>query len=328
MKNYIGTQYLKPFDISQSQLEQLKDLKKKCKELKKLSEEHKKELDKIIDNIDKLITGYYGEKEINYQLKTFDDNAYILYDTYFYLNTGAQIDFIFITNKSIYLIEVKNIRGENICYNLKNNKITIYYNNTHKHITTDIIEQSECHFRIISSIIKSDTNLRKYINRLQDIIVFTNTNGNIYSKDEPTDKLVLSNNLINTIKTLDNNKHTISLSPRKMKDIAERLLNYSSPNPEDYIGKLEKETTNISNTIRLNKKFTQNDKELENALIEFRKQQKDKAFCVFNNDALHELVRLRPKTIKELLNIRGFGDKNTSKYGNDIIAIIKKYSNN
>ena len=48
-------------------------------------------------------------------------------------------------------------------------------------------------------------------------------------------------------------------------------------------------------------------------------------FIVAQNSALKRIVKLQPKTPKELEKIMGFGERRANKYGKDIIAIINKY---
>jgi translin len=47
-------------------------------------------------------------------------------------------------------------------------------------------------------------------------------------------------------------------------------------------------------------------------------------FIIAHNAMLNQIVRLRPKTLKDLNAVKGFGERRINKYGKEIIAIINK----
>lgn len=51
-------------------------------------------------------------------------------------------------------------------------------------------------------------------------------------------------------------------------------------------------------------------------------EEKLPAFCIFSNQVLESIVKKRPQIKKELLNIKGFGEKKFEKYGKQILEII------
>ena len=51
-------------------------------------------------------------------------------------------------------------------------------------------------------------------------------------------------------------------------------------------------------------------------------EEKLPAFCIFSNQVLEGIVKKRPQIKKELLNIKGFGEKKFEKYGKQILEII------
>jgi superfamily II DNA helicase RecQ len=53
-----------------------------------------------------------------------------------------------------------------------------------------------------------------------------------------------------------------------------------------------------------------------------------KAYFIFNNAQLEELVSVMPETLDELKNISGFGDVKCQKYGPAILDIIKRHKKN
>lgn len=52
------------------------------------------------------------------------------------------------------------------------------------------------------------------------------------------------------------------------------------------------------------------------------KEENVRAYCLYSNSTLEELVKIKPKSIDELKSIKGFGEVKSEKYGADIISII------
>lgn len=72
------------------------------------------------------------------------------------------------------------------------------------------------------------------------------------------------------------------------------------------------------------------DEELFKKLRIFRKDmaksENVKPYIVFNDSTLIEIANKKPKTIEELSNIGGVGEKKLKKYGSNIIELIKNYN--
>lgn len=50
-----------------------------------------------------------------------------------------------------------------------------------------------------------------------------------------------------------------------------------------------------------------------------------KLYFIFNNEQMQNIIDSMPTTKEELLNLNGFGEKKFELYGEDILAIVKKY---
>jgi translin len=74
----------------------------------------------------------------------------------------------------------------------------------------------------------------------------------------------------------------------------------------------------------LNKK----EQQIYAVLEEWRRQKANEEslapFIIAHNSWLRQIVKLRPTTVKELNNIKGFGERRVNKYGREIIALIKE----
>lgn len=68
------------------------------------------------------------------------------------------------------------------------------------------------------------------------------------------------------------------------------------------------------------------DKEVYNYLKAWRRDKADQlnipAFMICHNSELMSIAKARPKSPEELLQIRGFGEQKTARYGEDIIVMI------
>ena len=87
-----------------------------------------------------------------------------------------------------------------------------------------------------------------------------------------------------------------------------------------------------SDFIQLDNGFTRinvkikSDEELRRVLKTYRlqrsKQDNLQPYMIFNNSTMEELIKIRPKDLYELRNIRGFGETKCEKYGKDLINMI------
>jgi len=71
------------------------------------------------------------------------------------------------------------------------------------------------------------------------------------------------------------------------------------------------------------------DEELYEKLVVLRKElfkkynQYFKAYHIYKNSTIHELIEKKPKTKEELLNIKSFGEVKVDQFGDEIIALFK-----
>ncbi len=78
-----------------------------------------------------------------------------------------------------------------------------------------------------------------------------------------------------------------------------------------------------------NKKLTEAEEVLLSKLKEWRRTEaKEKgipSYVVAKNEHLFEIIKNKPKTLKELKNINGIGDKKVKDYGEKILEILKNF---
>lgn len=55
------------------------------------------------------------------------------------------------------------------------------------------------------------------------------------------------------------------------------------------------------------------------------KDENVKAYFIYNNAQMEDVIKLMPKSLKDLKTVSGFGDQKCDKYGIDILQIVNKY---
>lgn len=181
--------------------------------------------------------GELGENNIAFEMKNSGIPMYILHDICLETNElSAQIDYIVVTRKVIFIIECKNLIG-NIEINSQGNFIRTYSFNG-KFIKEGIyspITQNERHLEVLKRIKKESKSnfiskmlFDKYFNdNYKSLVVLANPKtvlNSRYAKKEIKDKVIKADQLINYIKEVNSKSDLMSLSDKEMKEIADRLL--------------------------------------------------------------------------------------------------------
>lgn len=175
---------------------------------------------------------------------------YILHDICLETNElSAQIDYIVVTRKVIFIIECKNLIG-NIEINSQGNFIRTY-NFNGKLIKEGIyspITQNERHLEVLKRIKKESKSnfiskmlFDKYFNdNYKSIVVLANPKtvlNSRYAKKEIKDKVIKADQLINYIKEVNSKSDLMSLSDKEMKEVADRLLALHKSNKLSFLKK-------------------------------------------------------------------------------------------
>lgn len=209
--------------------------------ISKLQELHSRAPEGLKGRIEKELKiatlGELGENNIAFELKNSGIPMYILHDICLETNElSAQIDYIVVTRKVIFIIECKNLIG-NIEINSQGNFIRTYSFNG-KFIKEGIyspITQNERHLEVLKRIKKESKSnfiskmlFDKYFNdNYKSIVVLANPKtvlNSRYAKKEIKDKVIKADQLINYIKEVNSKSDLMSLSDKEMKEIADRLL--------------------------------------------------------------------------------------------------------
>lgn len=328
-------QFIKEFSSENKNISNLQEI------LKKVSDEET--ANNIKNKINRLYYGLMGEKNVAYELKNSHMPILILHNLYLEFNgLNAQIDFVVVSEKFILVIECKNLVGE-IDINSKGEFTRVFKTSTGKVYKKEgmysPIVQNERHLGLIKDILESEGFKREKLDKAIDqISVVANEKAVIndrFAKEKVKKRVIKHDQLIEKMKEISR-KSSISFTEETMYKISNILLKYNKEYSIDYskmynIDKNEIEETktvqnNEDNAEKISIEQTELYKELKKYRLNKSKEEMVKAYYLYTNVQLEEIVKLKPKTLNELANINGFGKVKCEKYGTDIIDIVKKYN--
>lgn len=335
----IGTVFLKSDSQAMEYISKLKELREQS------PDEIKEEIEKQI-----AITEYgiKGEEQIAFELKNSGIDMYILQDICIQCEgLSAQIDYMIVTRKRIYIIECKNLIGD-IEINSKGDFIRTYQLRGRK-IREGIyspVTQNIRHLQVIKKVRKTDKgnfisrNIfeNNFENNYKSIIVLANPKtilNDRYAKKEVKEQIVRGDQLIQKIRDMDSQvKNT--MSEKEMMEVATFFLERNQKNRFNYAERYEAllEKINNSEIKESNDKSTwlKEDEIIKSRLqtelkafrLERSRQEKIKPYFIFNDAQMEDLIARKPKSKEELCQISGFGKVKTEKYGEEILKIVNK----
>ncbi len=209
-------------------------------------------LDSIDLEINRVEAGILGEKQVHFELENSHIPMYVLHDL-FLEDEGlkAQIDYLIITRKNVYIIECKNLYG-NIEINNSGSFIRSYQykGKTYKEGIYSPITQNERHKELIKSIRIKTKNLitkalfeKNFDENYHAIVVLANPKtvlNDKYAKKEIKEKVLRADQLVAYIKNKDNAKDSVLYSEKDMEEAARFFLDRNKTNPVDYVEKYRK----------------------------------------------------------------------------------------
>ena len=304
---------------------------KQIKELDNLLKEVNQDLKTHIENdIKKLKYGAIGENNIYYELKNSFLPMVCLHDLRIeYNDFVAQIDFVVITTKHIYVIECKNLIGDiTITKNGEfiRNKKNSYGKVISKEGMYSPIVQNERHINILKELLKDKLEYKNKLKRIESLVVIANPKTIIdkkYAPKEISDRIIRHDQLVNLISSVENNKKIDWVFIEDdMMNISKCLIDHHKEIDIDYVSKYSLYNKEVEESIE-----TLNIDEIRDNLKKFRlnksKEENLKAYMIFNNETMEEIISLMPKNTDELLKVKGFGPVKVSKYGDSILNILK-----
>lgn len=280
--------------------------------------------------------GLYGEKSVQFELMNAFIPIHILHDLQ--LQHGeykAQIDFVVITRKFLLVIEVKNYYGNihvtehgDFIRNVMKGKKVVFQEGFYSPI-----RQIERQTEVLRTLLKEHGVIGDKT-PIKQVVVFTNNKTILdfkKAKEDIQDRIVRVDGLVGYISKELKKSSPVQILDNRMSDISSFLMDShikeEIEKTEDTVElKLLGETVEAMTNSKEEQSTTVSG--LEEALRNFRKDRAAalgmKAFHIFSNQTLDEIVSKQPTTLVELSTIRGIGEKKIEEFGLDIIEVIQR----
>lgn len=195
--------------------------------------------------------GLASEKNVAFELKNSDIDMYILHDLYLECNNmQAQIDYLIVTRKRIYVIECKNLIG-NIEIDNSGNFIRTYelFGKKIKEGLYSPITQNERHRLVIKGLRGQEKNVitkiffeKSFDNNYKSVVVLANPKTYLnakYAKKEVKGQVIRVDQLVSYIKQKDEEITDFTYSEEEMRKLATFFLERNISERSDYSKKYE-----------------------------------------------------------------------------------------
>lgn len=326
---------------------------KKMQELKEKAEGNTRKI--VEKQISLARYGEIGESNVAFELKSSGLDMYILHDIYLETESlSAQIDYLVVTRKHIYVIECKNLIG-NIEIDNAGNFIRTYelFGKRVKEGIYSPTTQNKRHLQVLKEIRKESKSnfLTKMLfesgfeDNYKSLVVLANPKTYLnakYAKKEIREQVIRADQLIEYIQRMDESSKNAAMSEGNMLAIAEFFLEKNKSQRSDYARKYEemeitinqpedkKEVVIEAKTVKVGEKKLPekagNIDDVKGKLRAWRlrksRSEGYKPYYIFNDEQMEDLIEKNPKTKEELLKISGFGIVKVEKYGEDILRIL------
>lgn len=331
------------------------DAKKQLVALKELYDKASGDKKKIIEQDIRLLEyGIKGEENVAFELTNSFIPMLIFRDLKLqYEELSAQIDFLVITRKCIFVIECKNMFGDiEVNRNGDFIRTTAYNGRKKREGIYSPVTQNRRHLDVLKAIRKNDKGnvlLKMMFEKFFDesyksIVVLANPKTVLdVSKAERgiSDQIIRSDRLISYIKDINSKSKLEPNSDKHMYELAESFLGHHKPTVPDYTfryldnstlendekdvsGHGRDETVNDSCQVQSSEEsplYT----ELKSYRLKKSREENVKAYFIFTNAQLDELILKMPDSLERLKSIPGFGELKSGKYGQDLLAILSRY---
>ncbi|SEC00447.1 NERD domain-containing protein [Paenibacillus sp. GP183] len=280
------------------------------------------------DNIEKDIKllkyGIDGENNVYFELKNSFLPILCLHDVRLeYGDYVAQLDFVVISNKFACILETKKLSG-NISIDSDGNFVRTMKNKYGKDYKEGIyspVTQNKRHVDILRHVLSKELKINNM--PILSLVVMANPKTIIkkYKCPAEIDRCIIKyDQLKSTLEKYQNDKvNTYDLAEKEMNDIANLLVKLNTPIDMDFVAKYQLS----SNDSQIQRK---DEAQLREELTAFRlktsREENVKAYYIFNNSEMEEIIARHPISEEELLEVKGFGKIKVEKYGKEILNIF------
>lgn len=299
--------------------------------------------------------GLEGENKVAYELRSSGIDMYVLHDICLEIgDLSAQIDYIVVTRKLVYVIECKNLYG-NIEIDSGGNFVRRIGASSPKEGIYSPITQNQRHLRVLKEIRKESkgnflTKMlfeKNFEENYKSIVVLANPKTYLnakYAKKEVKQQVIRADQLVSYIKETNERSKNDSMSDNVMLELANFFLEKHVQEHSDYAKRYEEmiaqnrlataaeadTATIIKDAVENENTLRSSETELVQKLKEFRlnqsRKENVKAYYIFNDAQMQDLITKNPQNKEELQNVAGFGKVKAEKYGDAILAILNSKS--
>lgn len=196
--------------------------------------------------------GEVGEKNISFELKNSGMDMYVLHDIYLEIgDLSAQIDYLVITRKMVFVIECKNLIGD-IEIDNQGNFIRTYemFGKKIKEGIYSPITQNQRHLEILKKVRRESKSnflmkaaFEHYFDRnYKSLVVLANPKTVLnakYAKKDIKEQVIRADQLISKIKEVCTNCNDSDMTEKEMLEIAQFFLTANKAERSDYARKYE-----------------------------------------------------------------------------------------
>ncbi|MDQ0885041.1 hypothetical protein QFZ81_000129 [Paenibacillus sp. V4I9] len=280
------------------------------------------EKDNIEKDIKLLKYGIDGENNVYFELKNSFLPLLCLHDVRLeYEDYVAQLDFVVISNKFTCILETKKLSG-NISIDSDGNFVRTLKNKFGKDYKEGIyspVTQNKRHVDILKHVLSKELKINNL--PILSLVVMANPKTIIkkYKCPAEIEKTLIKYDQIKvTLEKYQNDKaNQYDLAEKDMYDIASLLIKLNTPIDMDFEAKYQLSNDNVQR---------KNEEALREELTAYRlqtsREEQSKAYYIFNNAEMDDMIAKYPRTENELLEVKGFGKIKIEKYGSAILNIF------
>lgn len=286
----------------------------------KVNEDEKK--DNIERDIKFLKYGIDGENNVYFELKNSFLPILCLHDVRLeYGDYVAQLDFVVISNKFTCILETKKLSG-NISIDSDGNFVRTMKNKYGKDYKEGIyspVTQNTRHIDILKHVLSKELKINNM--PILSLVVMANPKTIIKKYKCPAEierTLIKYDQIKTTLEKYQNDKaNQYDLAEKGMYDIANLLVRMNTPLDMDIEAKYQ-----LSYDECQRKDESQLREKLTAYRLQTSREENIKAYYIFNNNEMEDMIVKYPRTEEELLSVKGFGKSKMEKYGNAVLNIF------